>query len=61
MSKLIGDRGNKMELNTLSFFNHMTDEDFIAVHKAGQLKNLCQALTLDLQPKQNKKNTTFIA
>ena len=27
----------------------MSDEDFMAVHKAGQLKNLCLALSLDLE------------
>jgi|TARA_B100000768_G_C11266555_1_gene371363 hypothetical protein len=39
----------------------MTDEDFIAIHKAGQLKNLCQALSIDLQPKENEQNTTYTA
>jgi hypothetical protein len=50
-----------MELSTLSFFNYMTDEDFMAVHNAGQLKNLCQALTLDLQPKNYEENGTHPA
>jgi hypothetical protein len=39
----------------------MTDEDFIAVHNAGQLKNLCQALALDLQPKTNEKDHSYSA
>ena len=38
-----------MESPTLTLFNNMSDEDFIAVHKAGQLKNLCLALSLDLE------------
>lgn len=59
MSKHIGVKENKMELSTISLFNHMTDEDFLAVHNAGQLKNLCQALTLDLQPKNHEKNSTY--
>ena len=58
MSKRIRGKGSKMELSTLSFFNYMTDEDFMAVHNAGQLKNLCQALTLDLQPKNYEENGT---
>ena len=40
MSKLIGGKVDKMELSTIALFNHMTDEDFMAVHKAGQLENL---------------------
>ena len=39
MLKLIGDKEDSMDLSTLSLFNHMTDEDFLAVHNAGQLKN----------------------
>tara|TARA_B100000768_G_scaffold176947_1_gene190455 strand:+ start:642 stop:800 length:159 start_codon:yes stop_codon:yes gene_type:complete len=40
---------NIMDLNALSLFNNLTDEDFIAIHEAGQLKNLCYALSFDLQ------------
>ena len=43
-----------MESPTLTLFNNMSDEDFIAIHKAGQLKNLCLALSLDLEPLSNK-------
>ena len=42
----------------------MTDDDFIAVHNAGQLKNLCFALSLDLQSIKDKKfkdNNTYTA
>ena len=61
MSKLIGGKADKMELSTIALFNHMTDEDFMAVHKAGQLENLCHALSLDLQPKANEENYTYTA
>ncbi len=61
MSKHTRDKVNKMELSTIALFNHMTDEDFIAIHNAGQLKNLCQALTIDLQPKDYKKNNAYKA
>ena len=55
MSKPIEVKGNKMQLNTIALFNHMTEEDFIAIHNAGQLKNLCMALSLDLQPIDDEK------
>jgi hypothetical protein len=61
MSKLIGVRGNNMNLSTLSLFNHMTDDDFMAIHKAGQLKNLCQALSIDLQPQEDEESKTYTA
>ena len=50
-----------MQFSTIALFNHMTDEDFMAVHEAGQLMNLCYALSLDLQPKANEKNYTYTA
>ena len=50
-----------MDLSTLSLFNHMTDEDFLAVHNAGQLKNMCLALSLDMQSLKDKKLKTYEA
>jgi hypothetical protein len=38
-----------MESPTLTLFNNLTDEDFIAIHEAGQLKSLCLALSLDIE------------
>tara|TARA_R110000764_G_scaffold227715_1_gene317958 strand:- start:58 stop:204 length:147 start_codon:yes stop_codon:yes gene_type:complete len=38
-----------MEAPTLTLFNNLTDEDFMAIHKAGQLKSLCLALSLDIE------------
>jgi len=38
-----------MNSPTLTLFNNMTDEDFIAIHNAGQLKSLCLALSLDIE------------
>jgi hypothetical protein len=55
MSKPIEVRGSKMQLSTIALFNHMTEEDFIAIHNAGQLKNLCIALSLDLQSIDDEK------
>ena len=61
MLKLIGDKEDSMDLSTLSLFNHMTDEDFLAVHNAGQLKNMCLALSLDMQSLKDKKLKTYEA
>ncbi len=64
MSKLIGVKEGNMDLSTISLFNHMTDEDFLAIHNAGQLKNLCLALSLDLQSIKDEKitkNKTYTA
>jgi hypothetical protein len=49
MSKSIEDRVGKKMYSALALFNNMTDEDFMMVHKAGQLKQLCYALSIDLQ------------
>ena len=61
MSKRIGVKENNMDLSTVSLFNHMTDEDFLAIHNAGQLKNLCNALSMDLQNTIDKKNNAYTA
>ena len=53
MLKLIEDKEDKMELNTLNFFELMTDEDLVLVAKAGRLEDLCNALSLDLNSKIN--------
>ena len=61
MSKPIEVKENNRNLSTISLFSHMTDEDFLAIHNAGQLKNLCNALSLDLHSANNKKTNTYIA
>jgi|TARA_B100001939_G_scaffold316098_1_gene301790 hypothetical protein len=40
-----------MQVRAITLFNNMTDEDFMYVHEAGQLKRLCMALSLDLNSK----------
>tara|TARA_R110000764_G_scaffold2838_4_gene12020 strand:+ start:1319 stop:1432 length:114 start_codon:yes stop_codon:yes gene_type:complete len=37
-----------MQSPTLTLFNNLTDEDFIAIHNAGKLKSLCLALSMDI-------------
>ena len=48
-----------MDAPTLTLFNNLSDEDFMAVHNAGQLKSLCLALSLDMQSIKDKKSTTY--
>ena len=50
-----------MDVRTIDLFNGLTDDDFLAIHNAGQLKRLCLALTLDLNADTDKKNKTYTA
>jgi hypothetical protein len=50
-----------MNVTVTSLFNHMTDADFLALHEAGELKNFCWALSVDLQSKKNEKDYTYSA
>jgi len=45
-----------MEAPSLTLFNNMTDEDLMAVHNAGMLKNLCLALSFDLETSSSPKD-----
>jgi hypothetical protein len=56
MLKRTGDKVDKMEFTISKLFSTMTDEDFILVHKSGQLKKFCNALSVDLNTSQ--KNFT---
>ena len=49
---------SEMKITATQFFRHMSDEDFIMVAEAGQLFNLCNALSLDLNStSENEKYT----
>ena len=49
---------SSMKISATQFFRHMSDEDFIIVAEAGQLFNLCNALSLDLNStSENEKYT----
>ena len=61
MSKRIEGKVSKMELSTISLFNNLTDEDFIAIHNAGQLKKLCLALSIDLNTNYDEKDNSYTA
>ena len=49
----LGDKEDKMELTSLTFFHMMTDEDLISMAKVGRLGDLCVALTLDMNNPTN--------
>ena len=61
MSKLIEDKVGRRMFRPMDLFNHMSDEDFMAVHNAGQMHNLCMALSVDLQPQSDEKDYTYTA
>ena len=50
-----------MSRYSIDLFNSLTDEDFIAIHNAGQLKAFCRALTVDLHTQTNTGSNEFIA
>jgi hypothetical protein len=50
-----------MDIRTIDLFNSLTDEDFLVIHKAGQLKKLCIALSLDLNSDKDKQSKTYTA
>ena len=58
---IMGETEDGVRLSTISLFNSLTDEDFISIQNAGQLKNLCQALSLDLQSINYEEDTTYSA
>lgn len=54
-------RGNNMNITVIKLFNSMTDKDFMMLHKTGQLKNFCDALSLDLNSNHNEKDNSYSA
>ena len=59
MSNRIEDKVGRKMFRPIDLFNHMTDEDFLFVHEAGQLKSLCMALSVDLQPKSDEEDKIY--
>ena len=49
-----------MSKYSIDLFNSLTDEDFMAIHNAGQLKTFCRALTVDLNSQENKNSNEFL-
>ena len=46
MSKPIGVKENNIRLSTLALFNHMTEEDFIAIHNVRSTKKFMYGFKL---------------
>jgi hypothetical protein len=61
IQNIMGETDSGVRLSTIALFNSLTDEDFIAIQDAGQLKSLCQALSLDLQSINHEEDTTYSA
>lgn len=49
------------EITPTDVFNNMSDRDLEAVWKANKLKELCLALSLDLNSQNNEKSNTYEA
>ena len=59
MSNRTEDKVGRKMFRPIDLFNHMTDEGFLFVHEAGQLKSLCMALSVDLQPKSDEEDKIY--
>ena len=53
----IGGKVGKMNITVTQLFSSLSDQDFMAIHEAGQLKTFCDALSLDLNANHEKDNT----
>lgn len=57
----IGVKENRVNITVTQLFSSLTDHDFLIMHEAGQLKNFCDALSLDLNTKPYEKDNTYSA
>ena len=48
-------------MSPVELFNNLSNEDLLAVVEAGQLKDFCNALTLDIISTSDEKNTIYEA
>lgn len=48
MPKHIGDRVDRRNTNMVQLFDTMSDKDFKIIWEQGQLRNFCNALSLDM-------------
>ncbi len=46
---------------SLTLLMNLDDEDVLAIHKAGQLKNLCFALSLDIEATTSNTSTSLVS
>ena len=50
-----------MVTTPITLFNNLSNSDLVAIAEAGELKNFCDALTLDVIAGTYEKNTTYEA
>lgn len=61
MLNLIEDKESKMTATPVQLFNNLNNDDLLAIVDAGELKNFCNVLTLDLLTRDNEEDTTYKA
>ena len=49
-----------MDVPSLTLLMKLDDEDVLAIHKAGQLKSLCFALSLDIEAATSNISTPLV-
>ena len=57
----IEDKVSKMITTPVTLFNNLSNSDLVVIAEAGELKNFCNALTLDVITGDNEENTTYEA
>ena len=55
------EKENNEGFDSLNLLASLSDEEILAIQKAGQLKNLCLALSVDLQPTTKEESKTYDA
>lgn len=57
----IEDKVSKMMTTPITLFNNLSNSDLVIIAEAGELKNFCNALTLDVITRTNEEDTTYEA
>ena len=61
MLNLMEGKESKMTATPVQLFNNLNNDDLLAIADAGELKNFCNVLTLDLLTRDNEEDTTYKA
>jgi hypothetical protein len=57
----IEDKVSKIMTTPITLFNNLSNSDLVVIAEAGELKNFCNALTLDIITEKGEENTTYEA
>jgi len=57
----IEDKVSKIMTTPITLFNNLSNSDLVVIAEAGELKNFCNALTLDAITKKGEEDTTYEA